>query len=714
MRGMWIALCSVLSAVLCAGWAGAFDLPDYEPVSVKAALQPYEVSRDLKNIANLSQYGEFSSEQRALSARNGFFVAPSDDKQLYWVYERNDYLVIPSFVTSDTVLHLYHVFYDYTLRQTEAFKLLPICKRLTANMLKGSVDQYHDLSDPHLKTAALKNVAYFAVALRCLDMDFPVSIPRQAQDLMKQELAKIEAHRPKEQMAIFPYHLHYSQFIPRGHYTRTEDFQRYFRAMMWYGLVPIAIADPDSPPADPKPLWEQIRQSLLITRLLFTGDLGGKPPVETWERLYQPTIFYVESADDFTPREWYDMARPIFGEGLDSGLQDEPKLRQFFDRVMADRKPQIASDPLILDLATGPQFRFMGQRYVPDSYVFQQLVFSKVGTWPGNPRGFPKGLDAMAVFGSERADQILHEVYNEQRFANYDAQLTKLKKEFGPGSEIDRPSTLYWGWLWTLKSLLAPAPEGYPSFMRTQAWTDKSLYSALGSWTELRHDTILYAKQSVTAECGGGGKKPPVPKGYVEPAVELYSRLLWLTEATQAGLDRFGLLTPAVAEQFQRMAHLLEFLRGVSLKELRGEKLTPEEYNQIRLYGSDLEHITTALTAAIGEPAGALVSQTDEDMAVVADVHTGIGGTSCLEEGMGHAGHIYVVVPVEGKLLLTRGAVMSYYEFIHPADDRLTDEKWQGMLYAGEAPPSPEWTQSFLTGEKSKIPTPPLPRSTGC
>ena len=34
----------------------------------------------------------------------------------------------------------------------------------------------------------------------------------------------------------FPYDLDYSQFTIRGHYTRTEDFGRYFKAMMWYGL----------------------------------------------------------------------------------------------------------------------------------------------------------------------------------------------------------------------------------------------------------------------------------------------------------------------------------------------------------------------------------------------------------------------------------------------------------------------------------------------
>jgi len=713
MRSRWVVLGSAVCAVLCGASALGFDLPDYDPISVKATLKPYAVSADLKNVSNLSQYGELSAKQRELLAKNAFFVAPSDHKQLHWVYEQNDYIVIPSFITSDTVLHLYHVFYDYTLRQMEAAKLLPICKTLTANMLKGSVEQYKSLSDENLRTAALKNIAYFSVALRCMDLDFPVAIPREAYDLAQQELAKIKTHPPKAPMAIFPYELHYSQFIVRGHYTRTEDFKRYFKAMMWYGLVPIAVHDPSSPPNIPKPLWEQIRQSLLITKLLFFGDLAGKPPIETWERLYEPTVFYVESSDDFTPHEWCEMARPIFGEALDEGLEDRAKLRQLYDRVRSTPKARIATDPLILGLATGPQLRFMGQRYVPDSYVFQQLVFTRVGVL-GHSRDFPKGLDAMAVLGSARADEILHTVYKEHEYLNYDKQLAKMKAEFGPGADTDWRKNLYWGWLWSLKSILRPWAEGYPSFMRHQAWTDKDLYSALASWTELRHDTILYVKQSVTVECGGDEQQPPVPKGYVEPAVELYNRLIWLTEATQSGLNQRDLLTPAVDEQFKRMSHLLHFLRDVSVKELTGTPLTPEEYNQIRVYGSDVEYITQALTTAVGQSGGALVSDADEDMAVVADVHTGPGGAECLEEGMGHAGHIYVVVPVEGKLVLTRGAVMSYYEFIHPATDRLTDEKWQEMLNSGEAPPPPEWTESFLTDKKSKIPTPRVTRSTGC
>jgi len=59
--------------------------------------------------------------------------------------------------------------------------------------------------------------------------------------------------------------------------------------------------------------------------------------------------------------------------------------------------------------------------------------------------------------------------------------------------------------------------------MRTQAWEEEQLNAALASWTELRHDTILYAKQSYTPV---ETSLPPSVPGYVEPVPEFYGRLL--------------------------------------------------------------------------------------------------------------------------------------------------------------------------------------------
>ncbi len=680
--------------------------PPYSPLSVKPSVKPYRVRPDLRNVVNLRQFGKLTGEQKALLAKNGFFVTPSQDKQLYFAYENNDYLVIPSFVSSDTVLQLYHIFYDYTLREVEGERLMAACEKLTRHMYEQTQQVWQQAADAEVKQAGLKNVAYFGVAMRLLGMK--TEGPPEAEAMIEKELETIAAHSGRKPSAIFPNSVDFSQFIPRGHYTRSEKLKRYFKAMMWYGLVPFPLEWPESGQPD----YEQIRQSLLITHLLYGTEIDGKPALETWLRIYEPTVFYVETADDLTPAEWREVAEKVYGRLPGPGdLADNGRLDAFFAAAMRLRGPQIAN-VFQKDVPTGRQFRFMGQRVIPDSYMLQELVFSKVGTWPEDPRLMPMGMDVMAALDSARAYYWLDKVLKETDYYRYNEQLAKLKKEFAAKPESAWRKNLYWGWLWVLRGVLAEPGAGYPSFMRNQAWLDKSLNTVLASWAELRHDTILYAKQSVTSECGGEEEKqPPVPKGYVEPQVEAYHRMLRLTRATREGLAARDLLTPALKESFGQMEDLLTFLERIAVKELTGQRLKAAEYDQIRLIGADLEVITNQITQAIGGEEGELISEADEDMAVVADVHT--AHPSCLEEGVGHAGHIYVVVPIEGKLYLTRGAVFSHYEFTWPVSDRLTDEAWQEMLAKKKAPKPPIWTKTFLTGPKSGIPVPKLTRAAG-
>ena len=93
---------------------------------------------------------------------------------------------------------------------------------------------------------------------------------------------------------------------------------------------------------------------------------------------------------------------------------------------------------------------------------------------------------------------------------------------------------LYWGWLYCLLALLNAKGDGYPAFMKREAWADKDLNAALGSWAELRHDTILYAKQSYARK--GSMPLEKDTHGYVEPNPELYGRLASLTKMTYDGL----------------------------------------------------------------------------------------------------------------------------------------------------------------------------------
>jgi hypothetical protein len=319
----------------------------------------------------------------------------------------------------------------------------------------------------------------------------------------------------------------------------------------------------------------------------------------------------------------------------------------------------------------------MGQRFVLDGYIFDELTQAEV-----SGRLLPKGLDVMAALGSDEAYAILDGM-GETAYAHYPEQMTKLRGEISALQIDSWTQSLYWNWLYALDPLLGPKDGRYPTFMRTQAWTRKDLHAALGSWTELKHDTILYAKQAYSAGVG-----QPIPYGWVEPNPRAYARLLALTRMTYSGLQSRGLLSEQTEENLTDLDQLLTFLLDVAQRELAGEVLCSGDCWRIHAYGDELERLT--LAAANAE------DREDVEAALVADVATSPTG-EVLEEATGHIFEIFAVVP-DGSdgLQIAKGGTFSYYEFPWPMSDRLTDEAWREMLEE-DAPERPDWTTMFIT-----------------
>lgn len=674
--------------------AEKYTEPEFKLSEYAKEVLPYRVKSDLSNIENLEQFGKFSADQKKLLSKNGFVVTPSTEEQLFYIYERNLYLKLPSFVTADSVLQVYHVFYDYSLRTLESEKLMGLLEQLTDDMLNKSIIIYNDLNNSEVKAEALANIAYFGVAQLALGKGLPENIPVEAKQLAEQEFALITAAEGFKKSLIFGYDLDYSQYKPRGHYTRSEAFERYFKVMMWYGQAPFSLyTEKDGM----KVLNEKMTvRALLITYSIFM-DYRGNSDVELWEKIYNPTIFYVGSTDDLNIFDYKDIILKVYGSDADlDDLMADEKMAAVFREAEKLPEPQIQAKWTEVDTPVGKQFRFMGQRYIPDSEILQKLV-------EPIKRPMPSGLDVMGILGSDRAYDILINDYKPDKlWSEYPAKFRGVKGKFSAIPETTWRSNMYYGWLWTLKSLLLPFSQGYPSFMTNTAWVDKSLSTALGSWSELRHDTILYGKQS-GAEMGGD--MPPAILSYVEPNVELYTRLLWLTRYSRENLTQRDILPEDLKNRMQDFEELLDFLINCSNKELKNEELSEIEYNRLLTYGGTLEHLTSSL-AENGMRWFEITSETDKNMAVIADVHTG-APNNYLEEAVGSAAQMFVVVPIGGKLYLTRGAIFDYYEFV--SNKRLTDEEWQKMLKENRQPAQPDWMKSFQGGDKEEIPVPNEP-----
>ncbi|MFQ6091903.1 MAG: DUF3160 domain-containing protein [bacterium] len=638
----------------------------YHPylVTIIPEAEPYTVAPDFSNVVNFTDF-TFSAVEESLLAANYFVVSPGRDeggtgyKEIYDIYNECREKSIPIFVTTDAMLHTFHLCFDKILKTIEEKKLFDDLHNLLSALFEETENQYAAASDSTVLAALERNFDFLIVAATLLDSTFH---PGGYGSKYLDELDLIEEHSGFVLSPIFGYEEDYSQYIPRGHYTDSDSLRHYFLSMMWLGRMTFAAGQ-----AGPT------LSAILLTQAMENAGVGIIRATVLWERIYQPTVFFVGKSDDINFYQYKDLAMQVYGSGF-AGLPpddfaDETKLQTFLN--LAEDLP----DPQITYPGQPKGFRLMGQRFIPDSYILDRMVMPYTG------RVMPKGLDVMSVLGSARAYEILDEIYHDLA----EDQMANLRAEFDAYPDTVWAQNVYWNWLYSLMPLLFEKGEGYPYFMQNEAWTDKDLYASLGSWAELRHDTILYAKQSGTESV------PPVSglvQGYVEPNPYFYARLASLADLMITGLEDQDLLFPNFEPSLTSLKELLLALKTISEKELTSQSLTAEEYEIICNIGEAIERIVEFTLWTEGP------FPDNEEMPVIADVHTAFG--SCLEEGVGYPFSIYVICNVEGELMVTRGASFSYYEFEWPISDRLTDEKWVEMLQGEDPPLPPVWVSSFL------------------
>jgi hypothetical protein len=628
-----------------------------------------------------------------LLAANGFVARPTGYDQLHQLYTSIRKHNQPMLVTADCALHSFHVLYDYILREAETRYFCDRLRELTQSLLAYEESVAVDVQNAAVKEALRRNIAYLAVGAALLDSTH--TAPNAVSNMVKAELKLIAAHTGIDSSPVMGFAEDYSQYVPRGHYTRSPKLERYFRAMMWYGRIGFALKPGNTEPAIA--LGRRLtRQALLLCDALRFNCVGETSAEAAWAGIYYPTAYLVGASDDLSASDYLPLSRDVFGN-LDplNTLGDDARLDEFIRRAMQLRAPGIVSQPVTdtlnpEDVTRG--FRLMGQRFIPDAYMFQQLVYDKVGTQQV-PRAMPKGLDVMAVLGSDRARELLTAVYHADRYENYVTQLESLRVQFGRLTPADWNRNAYYGWLYALKLMNEPVTRNklLPKFCFQVAYADKCLVTACGSWAQLRHDTILYAKQSYTLMTTAMPTREPEPesmKVYVEPKPAVYAQVESLCTRMAAELTTFGVLSDEMADRLDKLRLLAGIMGDLARAEVAGTKLDLGSINHVWHIGDIMEDFATFPADSAGAP----TNDEDRNMATVADVHTDPNTKTVLEEGVGQPLEIQAVVNIRGRGYTATGGMLSYYEFTWPMADRMTDKAWQELE---KRPPMPEWTRSF-------------------
>lgn len=701
--------------------------------------------RELRNLRQVQRKVALSDGDRDLLAKNGFVVTDELVPKVVYedyvqFYQKLDELKLPIFITSDSVLHYFHVFFDTILMRLEEGYFHDDLRAMDTALLEASVKD-HAASSGELKEAARRNMATFAVALELLaptkgkgkGKGRASAVPEPVRKEVAAELELVAKHKGFAPSPLFHYKEDYSQYVPRGHYDRSEKLRRYFLAMMWHGRMTFLVkgspslakgaseCKPDGIISEPDARIQTL-QALLLTK----HYLESKLVQERWRRISTITTFFVGASDDLGFPEYLralgvtDPARfpPLTPETAGKlaravlSLKAEPRIYSGLGDCQLSPPFDTASAQRLLARTKG--LRFMGQRFTLDSWLMASIVSPYSGeytgkrsprpfTWVKTPigrevRGFPRGLDVMALLGSKRARTLTREL-GDADYSRFAARFAELEKSVLAQGERWYED-LYRSWLHVLQSLLVEPGSGYPSFMQTAAWQDKQLLTALASWAELRHDTLLYVKQSYTmAECEGEDEEKTIT-GFVEPVPLLYARLATLLGVMERGLARhltrtelkkidvqFGL------EEFKRM---VAKLATIAHKQLANQRLSKREYEFIRDFGVSSE--TLLSTVVKGSGPRSYQSEVSADAlktTLVADVHTDGNTGQVLEEAVGYIRTLVVAYPTPGgKLMLAAGPVFSHYELKLPMAERLTDGAWRERLKSNP-PEEPGWTSSF-------------------
>ena len=327
----------------------------YEP-NIESDMRGYKLPLNVDNIVNVSKINgiiEFSSIS-SLIRKNGFAIVEPEymtllgnlrDGDLVSAYEPLGWLGLLPFVTSDTVLYLYHIQFDETLKEIEERQFVPDITKLTAALLNDALKQHGQLQGD-LKEAAMRNVAYLSVAQKLINPS--ASVPKPVEGLMLNELAKIETAGGFSPSDVFIYWEDYSQYRPRGHYTRSEALKRYFRTMTWYGNMAFLLKGSENWGPTGEALVSvrdagiQTLQACLLATSLKNVQVGGRTALGVWDRMYTVMSFYVGVADDLTPSDYLSILDKVFGRDFVlSDLTDENRLLALRKELAMRPSPRI-------------------------------------------------------------------------------------------------------------------------------------------------------------------------------------------------------------------------------------------------------------------------------------------------------------------------------------------------------------------------------------
>lgn len=655
-------------------------------------------------------------------ASNGFVVsrrlnAESFAKIYYKLYSDD----MPVYVTADSVLHAWHRSFDALLIDFEKKHCVATIDRMLQATSKLVTAMASSTSRCALGKALLDADLFLAMAQSLLSGKLCVgaasnkaaltTLWNAVQDGQLIETRIFESHRQ----------IDFSLFKPRGHYTASKQLERYFQAFMWLGTVDFRIAGGENEDED----LYQLQCALVLVHAM--REAHQIEPIASLDKLISGLVGDGGlGSDSMTPFQLSSVVPTKQGNLLEfyfpSGVVDYERLKTLQQEIVSkglgkqlingharieDSHQQ--TTPTVLPTA----FAVFGQQFVWSAFIFTRLVYDQIMFKQDKvPKRIPSAVDvAFALFGNDAASEEIarrmsahDKSFVEHRdglpyTSNLMALRETIERSFAKDAVKDKSvSTL---WVEALRALSKPAANSASTF-QSHEWKLRLMNTQLASYTQLRHDTVLYAKQSVTM-----GTRCEYADGFVDPYPEFWSRMQELANKTADLVEGSVDMTTEDATGPSWQQNSTHFFRQFAATMKTLDEITRLQSKNDPLTNDQVDFLRTVMEERFGSGGSRylgwyprLFYTRREDSGkrdvLAVDVHTDIPSIehqdpgSVLHWGVGDVDLGFFSV----NKVLYAGPVFSSFEFLRPISDRWTDQEFAANI---QTVSSPQWAlDSFL------------------
>lgn len=653
--------------------------PDYEHLALALGNAAPETGPEFdvsgaRFFDEVSERLELTADQRQqLQRRGAISVTARDRETMGGIYASLWQAELPTFITTDSILHAWHKTYDHVLQDKEVTTFSGAYRDLLASVQEQLLTELKQPS-PKLSDAAAHLELYLCVASTLLtpldeqsqwssEVDTePPPVTPGPRIAKIQDVEAIVRAAYEQQPAEVPRfgEVDFSQFKPRGHYTKSMGLARYFRAVMWMGRADTGF--------DLRSL-DATRVALMLALL---AEHSGKLPV--FEKAQAAIDYFVGSSNGLSLVKAVQVVRQ---SGLKSlrELEDDARVEALRQQLMAAAAPTRVTSQAVMsagkDTPVPPIFQLSSQRFTIDSFVHQRVSFDRI-----DGRTMVDGLDVFAAMGNAEATRLLKPDLVQYAFS---PDLHALQTTIAELSPAYWQTNIYTRWFDALRALHR-TPEGpeLPDFFRTQTWQRKQLNNQLASWAELRRDTILYVAQvygSILCE---------FPEVYLEPYPDFYDRVHDMALEAQTRLDE--------KYAFNGFIDIMGKLSDIARRELTQKGLNSEDQNFLKALVK--RHVSG------GGCGGPTIEWTGwyrhlypaQDMfdfePVIADVYTDPNTGAVLNAATAAPEMMVITFQTSDGPTVYVGPVASYRQFV---GGRMNDEEWEAAVLGGKAPAAPSW-----------------------